>query len=296
MKACFVISKIALFVLNFLFVLIGLIILAQGIWVVVDSRSFFETLAFFSKMDSSVLELYADTEFVLAAGGVLIGIGTIMFLLNIIGCWGVVSEHRGLLITYSVFMSFIFVITILGIILLFALSGVWQAAVNSTVSQLFSANYVGTLGAHEVSAYDPFSLAIDAVMITFKCCGINGADDFSSSATAKAWILSGRKFKDLTGDAVALPAACCRYTNTSFFANQRYNEFLNYMENPNCPVKPPADFYNASCVSMIPVALEMNKVPIVVTTVLVLALELVCIGLAVFLVVVIKRWDDELYY
>ncbi|KAF5405507.1 Tetraspanin-1 [Paragonimus heterotremus] len=300
MACCFIFSKICLFFLNFLFVLIGLLTVALGIWVVVDDQSFFETVAFFSKTQSTALQLYGDTELVRVCAWVLIAIGALVFILSFCGCWGVVSESRCLLIVYATLMSFIVLVEVVCVILLFALMSVWQPQLVSALSNTFSKTYVGTMGAFEVSGYEPFSLAMDAFMVQFECCGINGSTDFETAKTAEAWFARGRTFKTPSqtyiGDQVKLPTACCKFTSKTFFMDQKYSEFLGNMMNQRCPLSPPADYHLQPCKDVIPAQMDKHKVPLIVIPVVVLVLELICIGVAIYLAVMIKRWDDELYY
>ncbi|KAA3672255.1 uncharacterized protein DEA37_0012615, partial [Paragonimus westermani] len=104
------------------FQLIGLLTVALGIWVVVDNQSFFETVAFFSKTQSTALQLYGDTELVSVSAWVLIVIGALVFILSFCGCWAVVSESRCLLIVYAALMSFIVLMEVICVILLFSLT------------------------------------------------------------------------------------------------------------------------------------------------------------------------------
>ncbi|THD25008.1 Tetraspanin-1 [Fasciola hepatica] len=296
MSFCFSFSKLILFVLNFLFVLIGLIIFAVGVWTAADSTSILETIAFFSKTQSTVLRLYANTEFIYICAWVLIAIGALVFILSFVGCWVVVSENRILLIVYTSLMCLVVLFEVVAVILLFALKSTWEAGVTNKMSKIFSENYVGTMGAFEVSEFDPFSLAADSFMIQFSCCGINGPDDFKAVNSSEQWHLRGRRFLTFKDDQVALPTACCKFTETTFFENQKYGEFERWMTNNRCPLEPAADFHQDACKDVIPVELEKQKLPLILAPVIFLVLELTCIGIAIGLTIVIKRLDDELYY
>lgn len=296
MSFCFSFSKLILFVLNFLFVLIGLIIFAAGVWTAADSASILETIAFFSKTQSTVLRLYANTEFIYICAWILIAIGALVFILSFVGCWVVVSENRILLIVYTTLMCLVVLFEVIVVILLFALKSTWEPEVAARISQMFSDNYVGTLGAFPVSQFDPFSLAADSFMIQFSCCGINGPNDFKLLNATRKWHEEGRRYETSKDDEVALPPACCVFKNTTFFLNQQYAEFQSGMVNTRCPLNPPADFNEVACRDVIPVELDKHKLPLILAPVIFLVLELICIGIAIGLAIVIKRLDDELYY
>ncbi|KAA0197104.1 Tetraspanin-1 [Fasciolopsis buskii] len=309
MSFCFSFSKLILFVLNFLFVLIGLIIFAAGVWTAADSASILETIAFFSKTQSTVLQLYANTEFIYICGWILIAIGALVFILAFVGCWVVVSENRILLIVYTTFMCLVVLFEVIVVILLLALKSThvvcasrersvvlailtiwllcftpailfcipwqWEPKVAAAMSEIFSENYVGTMGAFNVSEYDPFSLAADSFMIQFSCCGINGPNDFKSSDVTRKWHMQGRKYEKYAGDQVALPVACCKFENTKFFVNQQYADYQYSMVNTKCPVQPPTDFNQVACRDVIPVELDKHKLPLILAPVIFLTLEVI---------------------
>lgn len=296
MAICFSFSKLLLFTLDFFFVIVGLIVAVIGIWALVDSPSFFETVAFFAKTKPTMFQLYYGTSVVMISSSILVAIGVIVFIISFCGCWGVVSENRFLLITYASLMSFIVCAEVISVILLFALNPQWQALVNEKMVEQFSKNYRGAVGVYPVTAYSPFSLAFDAVMIEFKCCGVNGPGDFDN---ATEWITNGRRYigdgVNYTGSAVKLPVACCKFTDTKFFKNQQYARYLENMVSRQCPVTPEA-YHNTSCANIIPGELNRNKIPMIVIPVILLALELLCIGLASFMANRIKRFESAVFY
>lgn len=294
MTCCVKFSKLILFLLDFLFVIIGLIVFAIGVWSTIDQESFFETIAFFSKKPSTIVSLYAHTEFVKIVAIVLIALGAALLIFAFFGCWGVISENTCLLFTYAAIMILIVLWEVACIVLIFALRSQWEPQ----ISAAFSRNYEGALGARKVADYDAFSLTFDGIQVSTKCCGIEGPDDYSSPDKSEAWHDNGRFYiTNVTiyqGDDVKLPAACCQYSDTQFFRDQQYTEYETYMNDTSCPLGPVA--YNPTgCMEAVENELVKNKVAIIVTLVILVVLQLLYIGLTFFLAVRIQSWEKELY-
>lgn len=71
--------------------------------------------------------------------------------------------------------------------ILFCIPWQWEPKVAAAMSEIFSENYVGTMGAFNVSEYDPFSLAADSFMIQVSSvrlslsAPVTASDDFRFS-------------------------------------------------------------------------------------------------------------------
>ncbi|CAH8447453.1 unnamed protein product [Dicrocoelium dendriticum] len=165
MNGWFTFSKICLFALNFIFLIIGLLMIAIGIWNIVESASFFEAIAFFGKTPTTVPALFADTEAMRIFAWILVIVGGLAFVISFLACWGVASENKWILITYAAVVSFLVLVEVLFVILLFGLEHQWGPKLTQEITDTFSTNYVGSMGAFEPTKYDPFSLAMDAYML-----------------------------------------------------------------------------------------------------------------------------------
>ncbi|CAL8070290.1 unnamed protein product [Calicophoron daubneyi] len=292
MACCFVASKLILFILNFLFVLIGLLAIGFGSWVVADVENLWSTIENLGRTESVIMRLYSPSDLTTVSGAVLIGIGIFLFILAFFGCWGVVSEHRGYLITYASVLGFLFLIEIICAILVVTLMPQWKPVVRSQVLSYFNQNYKGSFG---TANEDEYSQAMDVLMVRYNCCGVNGEDDFTAQNTS--WYKNGRAVTvDGNSFNASFPLSCCVFKDKAFLDRKKYSDFAKYMQDKTCSQDPSVTHNSNSCFEQVNSQMLNYQIPLVVTPVIAVFLQLVAIGLAGYLAHVIKKWDDELYF
>ncbi|CAN0423218.1 tetraspanin-18 isoform X2 [Lethenteron reissneri] len=198
---CLSCVKYLMFFFNFLIFLGGAALLAVGIWVAADPRGFREIVA------SNPL-LFTGTYIMLAAGVVL-------FLLGFLGCCGAIRESRGLLMTFFVFVLLIFIVELAGAVTAF----VFKTRLNEDFFKNdLKKQYRGD------NNTDVFSKTWNTIMISLKCCGVSGVDDFGKDSV----------FHELY-QMQPMPEACCKRQ-----MNGQEGHFIN---KTRCFSQDP-DFYN----------------------------------------------------
>ncbi|RTG86329.1 uncharacterized protein DC041_0003491, partial [Schistosoma bovis] len=171
--------------------IIGLALIAVGSWVTANDQSFVDTVQYFSSYNAIELQLYQGTSLIRYFSYAVIIIGSLLVVINFVGCWGVVIENRGLLMA-------------------------WKDDYEKSITSRFVSKYRGTFGAFAISEFEDYSLKMDQLMIELECCGLQGSQDFSN--TKSRWYQEGRKYSDgTTGDAIKIPPACCKYTSKDFW-------------------------------------------------------------------------------
>nr|CAH8825980.1 unnamed protein product [Trichobilharzia regenti] len=295
MTWCFVTSKFILFCLNFLFVLIGLALVAIGAWIAADNQGFLDTIQFFSSKESVELQLYQGTSIILYFSYGVIVMGGLLVIITFIGCWAVVSENRGLLIAYTALLSLLVLLEGGAAAAMGGTVDMWTKDYENSTSNQFVKNYVGTFGAFNVSEYEPYSLTMDILMIELNCCGLNGASDFTN--TQSRWYASGRRYLNVAyGDAVKIPPACCKYTSKAFLKKYDYNAFEDNLQDQNCVLTTNESNSNQGCLAASKKKVFEKGLPYIAIPIIIVALQLVCIGVSAYLITKIKKWDEELYY
>ncbi|KAJ8984374.1 hypothetical protein NQ317_003522 [Molorchus minor] len=153
MDGCGNFMKYSLFIVNLIIFLGGVIVVALGIWTVVD-KSFANDLL--------GTNLYAGAAYVLIATGLLVT------LISCLGCLGSVKEVRCMLVIYFISLFLIFVTMLVGGILGY----VFRGKVETTIR-------IGMEGSlREYGNYRPITEAWDETQTRLKCCGIDGPKDW----------------------------------------------------------------------------------------------------------------------
>ncbi|CAH8468199.1 unnamed protein product [Heterobilharzia americana] len=270
MTWCFTISKFILFCLNFLFVLIGLALVAVGAWAAADDKGFLDTIQFFSSSESIEVQLYQGTSVLRYFSYGVIVIGTLMVIVTFIGCWGVVSENRQLLIVFTSLVIAMVLIEGGGAAAMGGTIDRWTSDYENTITEKFTNNYVGTLGAFSISEFEPYSLGLDKLMIELECCGLQGGKDFEIP------IHGGIK--------------------KEFMKKNDYSSFDQYLKDQQCVKTRSQSNSNRGCIAAAKERIHEKGLPYIAIPIAIVVLQLVCIGLSIFLISRIKKWDEELYY
>jgi len=151
---CLTCVKYLMFIFNFLFWLIGCIILSLGIWMLVDRNTF---------------QAAPGADFIQVGPYILIAVGSIILIVGFLGCCGSIRESQCMLATFFVFLVIIFAILVTcGIILI-----VKRKDLGVTIDDYKNAvdNY----------SEEKYRLFVDTVNTVYECCGYkNGISDFDS--------------------------------------------------------------------------------------------------------------------
>ncbi|XP_018015337.1 tetraspanin-11 [Hyalella azteca] len=175
MDGCGKCARIFMFISNFIIWVGSILLLALGIWTVVDKP---------------YLEDLLGTQVYAAAAYIIIAVGVVAFFISFLGCFGALKEIKCLLLLYFIITLLLFIVLLVGGILGYVYRGKAQETVHTTLIQ-------------KVREYDPASTtsrltrAFDDTQAALKCCGVDGRGD---------WVTFNKNFAT-TGKQV--PKSCC---------------------------------------------------------------------------------------
>ncbi|XP_037953236.1 tetraspanin-18 isoform X2 [Teleopsis dalmanni] len=183
------ISKYMLCLFNFIFFVLGTIMLGVGIWLCIDKASLIVLLKL---VEGKHINDFTQPQVIEQMAYVLIAIGGIMFVLSFLGYCGAIRESRCFLMTYGVLLIMLLVAEIVA-------GGL--AAFYKETARNETKNFLETT----ITNYYKSSDNPDAVthmwnqmMSNFACCGVNDYRDFEKS---QSWM-------ERRGNHT-IPEACC---------------------------------------------------------------------------------------
>ncbi|XP_077994997.1 CD151 antigen-like [Glandiceps talaboti] len=166
-----------------LFQVTGLAVLVLGVWMTVDRVS----LPFLQIMDTPIFQ---------TAGYAMIGVGGFVTILGFFGCVGAWCENKCMLWTYFLFVFIILLAEIVCTILLF----VFKSKVEQFLEKKMNETMIMDYGKADE---DLSTQAIDAIQLTFDCCGTKSYKDWMQT-----WWYEAEK-NTSGADAWMYPQSCC---------------------------------------------------------------------------------------
>ncbi|XP_043938817.1 CD151 antigen [Protopterus annectens] len=170
--------KYLLFTFNFFFWLAGGVVMAVGIWTLVEKSDYI------SLLPSST---YAATAYILVIAGVIV------MITGLLGCCATFKERRNLLRIYFVLLLCIFLLEILAGVLAY----IYYQQLNDELKQSLK---ITMTQKYMTPGNDGITNAVDKLQQEFKCCGSNNSQDWSDSAWIKSSNSEGRM----------VPDSCCK--------------------------------------------------------------------------------------
>lgn len=172
MEGCGKFIKYAVFVVNFIIMLGGIIICGVGIWTLTDKAQ---------------VEKLLDTNLYVSAAAILVSMGAIVAIISFLGCCGALKEVKCLLLMFFVLLLLIFVIMLAGAIIGFVL--------RDKVTDYLTQGMNETIKKYGQDKYKYLTEAWDDVQEDMKCCGIKNYTSWSLNS-------------NFQGD-VKVPKSCC---------------------------------------------------------------------------------------
>ncbi|GBM64910.1 CD63 antigen [Araneus ventricosus] len=140
--------KYLMFIMNFVFVVCGIILIVIG--AIVQTKDVTEFL---------------DTKYV-TAPTILIVIGCIIFVLAFLGCCGAVRENSCMVTTFGILLFIIFVVEIAGAATAYMYRGQFQTLLKDNMNKTISQNKSDA------------ATVWNEMQIELECCGVDGPTDY----------------------------------------------------------------------------------------------------------------------
>ncbi|CAH1257040.1 TSPAN11 [Branchiostoma lanceolatum] len=161
---CASIIKILLFIFNFIFWIIGIAILAIGIWLRVDDRI------------SKVVAGEIDLGFFYTACYVLIVAGAFTMVVGFLGCWGAVKENRLFLLIFAILIGLLVLLEFVAGIL----AVVYRNDLNVWVEEAVNKALNGERVDQKPVEFQSFVFEIQN---QFTCCGLTSYRNWADPCT-----------------------------------------------------------------------------------------------------------------
>lgn len=203
MDCCQIFAKYLLCLFNFVFFVVGSVVLCMGIWIVADKNSFLQItrLQALSQAEANsqaqhVIEEFSEPSVLIHTAYILIAVGSLIFIVSFLGYFGALQENRVMLTAYGLFLIIIFALQITGIVL----TVVYRAQADTHGRQLLKKNLVNSYTTR--NSRNTVTWAWDLVMSNMECCGVNNYTDFLE---ARSFVANSRQ----EGLGRKVPEACC---------------------------------------------------------------------------------------
>lgn len=188
--------KYLLFATNFIVFILGCAVLGVGIWVLVDSDTFMDLF-------KTVEDVLGDTDISISiystASYLLIAVAVIVIIITFFGCCGAIKESKCMLGTYFAIVLTVFIMCIVGAVL--GYSGNLEETIKTPFLEAIEKydDQPNKDGDAKEQAKWYFKEALNNAQADFKCCGIDGVED---------WKLTNNHNWD--GIGYNKPEGCCR--------------------------------------------------------------------------------------
>ena len=162
LQTCPKIVKWTFVFFNFLFAILGIVLIALGSWLVASGNDFIRSTGNLAPQVQGII---------LGGAALLILCGLITFVLAAVGVLGGICQARPLLIIFAVGLILIVLIEFIAVVVAFVASAVSPGLVDSVSNQLSDA-----LDSYSIPP--PFTVVntfVDSVQNTVGCCGIDNA-------------------------------------------------------------------------------------------------------------------------
>jgi len=185
--------KYLLFATNFLVFVLGCAVLGVGIWVLVDANTFMDLFGQINDIlgEDLSISIYSSATYI------LIAVAVIVILVSFFGCCGAVKESKCLLGTYFAIVLAVFIMCIVGAVL--GYSGNLEDTIKTPFKEA-----IGHYDDQSTKTVEKgFRDAVNEAQKDFKCCGVDGVQDWQL-ATKANWT-------DYSGVKANKPLGCCTF-------------------------------------------------------------------------------------
>lgn len=174
--------KFTLFAFNFLFWVLGLVVLGVGIY---------------SRINGGNYDSLLGEGGVTSAANILIASGIFVSLIGFIGCCGAMKQSKVMLIIYFVLVLLIFLLEIIAGAIAYTKKEPMEKHLTANLLKVVDTNY----GKKDPDAATKAMVkALDWFQQTVKCCGASGYEEWKTSSV---W------YKNANNTALLAPKSCC---------------------------------------------------------------------------------------
>uniref|UniRef100_A0A1A8RKH9 Tetraspanin n=1 Tax=Nothobranchius rachovii TaxID=451742 RepID=A0A1A8RKH9_9TELE len=170
--------KYLLFIFNFLFWVAGGVVMAVGVWTLME-KSVYNSL-----LPSNI---YAASAYILVIAGVIV------MVTGVLGCCATFKEQRKLLLVYLILLVFIFLLEILAGVLAY----IYYQQLNEELTQNLKNTMIEKYGKEDSKH---ITKAVDKLQQEFKCCGSSSSSDWAENQWIHLESAKGR----------VVPDSCCK--------------------------------------------------------------------------------------
>ncbi|CAF1307029.1 unnamed protein product [Adineta ricciae] len=282
--------RFVMVVINIFFFLIGLALLAVGIYVMVDPS--LQKIQKIFPIDENVENGFSYLKVVAI---VVIVLGGILVIIGFLGCCGAMKQVKLFLILYAIIIGFIIIFEVAITIYFTAFRSKFEDQIKPKLKDAIRDLYEGPLGLisnTNVSKPGSLSIAWDFLMYNFECCGIDSKDDFNGTTkwnrTNIWWTSSmGNNYRTF-----AYPLTCCNSKNGS---SNNWNDFsaTQLQSGLTCAVTG-VGVYQQGCYTKFMDLLNTYKTWIIVGAVVILLIELLAFSFTIALCC--RKKKETVYY
>ncbi|XP_061188963.1 CD82 antigen-like [Saccostrea echinata] len=240
-------AKLILGILNTLFLLVGLALIAAGALVIAGAD-------FIASVLKAFKDLPVISDYITIAAWVLVGIGIFLVVMGILGGCGACCSIKVFLIIYVIIMILLLLIEVTFVALLF--SDKLKELLSDPLTKEFK-KYQPIISGSNINA-DVESRAMDLLFISLKCCGWNGYSDMAP--------------KNAIG--------CCKGFTEEILQKKDLSE-LNTIQT-SCAN--PTGKYSKGCYNAILDLIEDNKPMVIGVGVALFVFQILCILFAIWIV------------
>jgi tetraspanin-18 len=257
-KACGAsIAKLVLFVVNAIFWLTGVFLLALGIWALLDSN--------FNQFWSGIAggDLAGRIPNVKAISILIIVLGAVMFAFGFAGCCGACKESRCLLTIYIVLMGIVMAAEVAVSILAFVFRAKLPEVIQSGLKQDVRDHITGKTDNGGDTLKNTFNQFFLSLQFDAQCCGATDYRDYFNGSLYQYLNVS---MAPSNPSCYAVPLTCCvRYANsTADWAHLNTSDVAEYDSCCSKTQQSSTGRYSTGCYTKVRDVLEKFTLPIAI--------------------------------
>ncbi|CAF3630881.1 unnamed protein product [Adineta steineri] len=276
---------------NIIFFLIGLALIAVGIYVLADPS--LQKIKKIFPIDGNP-ELEQGLSYLTVIAIVILVLGGVLLIIGFLGCCGAMKQVKIFLILYGIITGIIILFEVAITIYFVAFKSKFEDQIKPKLKDALQNTYEGPLGLisnTNVSKPSGISIAWDFIMYNFQCCGVYNRSDFDGT---KKWNRTNIWANASLGNSTNFeyPLTCCNMGNV-FTTN--WNDFNSaQLQSAATCAMTGNNTYTIGCYDKFMDLINTAKTWIIIGAVLILVIELAAFIFAMALCC--RKRKDTMYY